>query len=183
MAKRLPRLAAPSSYGRIRIPSLKLSAPEMFQNMDITEPNADSSVDGLAITLRRVIRDNSLDSVGFEVELANKGGDRWQYRERGTFVNQGDLGRERDDRDNPRDPNTASARKTQLSSDLTTPAVLYFPPEVLGQLNELCELCGLTPAVLICKAIESQDARFDQFIHELMRGAVRSQRAVILRLE
>ena len=112
MAKRLPRLAAPSSYGRIRIPSLKLSAPEMFQNMDITEPNADSSVDGLAITLRRVIRDKSLDSVGFEVELANKGGDRWQYRERGTFVNQGDLGRERDDRDNPRDPNTASARKT-----------------------------------------------------------------------
>ncbi|HEX3446021.1 MAG TPA: hypothetical protein VHS80_14990, partial [Chthoniobacterales bacterium] len=53
-------------------PSLKVSAPEMFQNMDVTEPNTQSSRDGLEVTLRRVIRDNSLDSLGFEVELVNK---------------------------------------------------------------------------------------------------------------
>jgi hypothetical protein len=53
-------------------PSLKVSAPEIFQNMDVTEPNTQSSLDGLEVTLRRVIRDNSLDSLGFEVELVNK---------------------------------------------------------------------------------------------------------------
>ena len=53
-------------------PSLKVSAPEIFQNMDVTEPNTQSSLDGLEVTLRRVIRDNSLDSLGFEAELVNK---------------------------------------------------------------------------------------------------------------
>jgi hypothetical protein len=53
-------------------PSLKVSAPEIFQNMDVTEPNTQSSLDGLEVTLRRVIRDNSLDSLGFEVELVNR---------------------------------------------------------------------------------------------------------------
>ena len=53
-------------------PALKLSAPEIFQNMDVTEPNSESSLDGLEVTLRRVIRDDNLDSLGFEVELANK---------------------------------------------------------------------------------------------------------------
>jgi hypothetical protein len=53
-------------------PTLKVSAPEIFQNMDVTEPNSASSLDGLEVTLRRVIRDNSLDSLGFEVELVNK---------------------------------------------------------------------------------------------------------------
>jgi hypothetical protein len=54
-------------------PSLKESAPEIFQSMDVAEPNSDSSFEGLKVTLRRVIRDNALDSVGFEVELVNKG--------------------------------------------------------------------------------------------------------------
>ena len=71
-------------------PSLKVSAPEMFQNMDITEPNSDSSVDGLAITLRRVIRDNGLDSVGFEVELANKGNRDFLYDPESFGVRVGD---------------------------------------------------------------------------------------------
>ena len=53
-------------------PSLKLSAPEMFRNMEVAEPNSESSLEGLKLTLRRVIRDESLDSLGFEVELANQ---------------------------------------------------------------------------------------------------------------
>jgi hypothetical protein len=60
-------------------PTLKLSAPEIFQNMDVTEPNSASSLDGLEITLRRVIRDNSLDSLGFEVELVNKAAKDFVY--------------------------------------------------------------------------------------------------------
>jgi hypothetical protein len=71
-------------------PSLKVSAPEMFQNMDIAEPNSDSSVDGLTITLRRVIRDDSLDSVGFEVELANKGNKDFLYDPESFGVRVGD---------------------------------------------------------------------------------------------
>jgi hypothetical protein len=71
-------------------PSLKISTPEMFQNMDIAEPNSDSSVDGLTITLRRVIRDDSLDSIGFEVELANKGNMDFLYDPESFGVRVGD---------------------------------------------------------------------------------------------
>jgi hypothetical protein len=71
-------------------PSLKVSAPEMFQGMDIAEPNSDSSLEGLTITLRRVIRDNSLDSVGFEVELANKRNKDFLYDPESFGVRVGD---------------------------------------------------------------------------------------------
>jgi hypothetical protein len=71
-------------------PSLKVSAPEMFQNMDIAEPNSDSSLDGLTITLKRVIRDNALDSVGFEVELANKKNKNFLYDPESFGVRVGD---------------------------------------------------------------------------------------------
>ena len=71
-------------------PSLKVSAPAMFQNMDIAEPNSDSSLDNLKITLRRVIRDNGLDSVGFEVELANKGNKDFLYDPESFGVRVGD---------------------------------------------------------------------------------------------
>jgi hypothetical protein len=60
-------------------PTLKVSAPEIFQTMDVAEPNSKSSLDGLDVTLRRVIRDDSLDSVGFEVELINKAGRDFLY--------------------------------------------------------------------------------------------------------
>lgn len=53
-------------------PTLKVSAPEIFHEMDVAEPNSDSSVAGVQVLLRRVIRDDSIDAVGFEIELANK---------------------------------------------------------------------------------------------------------------
>jgi hypothetical protein len=53
-------------------PSLKVSAAEMYQNIDVAEPNSKSSLENLEVTLRRVMRDDVLDTVGFEVELANK---------------------------------------------------------------------------------------------------------------
>ena len=40
--------------------------------MEVAEPNTESSLEGLKLTLRRVIRDESLDALGFEIELANQ---------------------------------------------------------------------------------------------------------------
>ena len=60
-------------------PTLKVSAPEIFQTMDVMEPNSKSGLDGLEVTLRRVIRDDSLDAVGFEVELVNTAGKDFLY--------------------------------------------------------------------------------------------------------
>jgi hypothetical protein len=71
-------------------PSLKLSAPEMFQNMEVAEPNSESSLEGLKLTLRRVIRDESLDSLGFEVELANQTDKDFLYDPEGFGVRVGD---------------------------------------------------------------------------------------------
>jgi len=56
----------------------------------------------------------------------------------------------------------------RLLDGITIPAVLYFPRAILGQLNELCQLRGLTPDQLIVEAIKSQDARFEEFIQEVM---------------
>jgi hypothetical protein len=71
-------------------PSLKLSAPEMFRNMEVAEPNSESSVEGLKLTLRRVIRDESLDSLGFEVELANQSDRDFLYDPESFGVRVGD---------------------------------------------------------------------------------------------
>jgi hypothetical protein len=60
-------------------PTLKVSAPEMFRNMEVAEPNSQSSIAGLKVALRRVIRDDALDSVGFEVEFSNQGGKDFLY--------------------------------------------------------------------------------------------------------
>jgi len=51
--------------------------------------------------------------------------------------------------------------------DVAAPAVLYFPPEVLDQLNELCELKAVSPGQLISEALKSQDERHEQFLKEV----------------
>ena len=53
-------------------PTLKVSAPEVYQNMDVAEPNSNSGVSGIEVDLKRVIRDDTLDSLGFEIQLANR---------------------------------------------------------------------------------------------------------------
>ena len=53
-------------------PALKVSAPEVYQNMDVAEPNTNSGVNGVEVNLKRVIRDDALDSLGFEIQLANR---------------------------------------------------------------------------------------------------------------
>jgi hypothetical protein len=60
-------------------PTLKVSAPEIYQNMDVAEPNVHSGFENLDISLKRVIRDDALDCVGFEVLLANKSDKDFMY--------------------------------------------------------------------------------------------------------
>jgi hypothetical protein len=55
-----------------------------------------------------------------------------------------------------------------ISGIVWSPAVLYFPPEVLRQLNEFCSVRQLTPGQLMAEAFKSQDVRFDQFVEEVM---------------
>lgn len=53
-------------------PTLKVSAPEVYQNMDVAEPNTNSGANGIEVNVKRVIRDDALDSLGFEIQLANR---------------------------------------------------------------------------------------------------------------
>jgi hypothetical protein len=71
-------------------PSLKVSAPEIFRNMEVAEPNSESSLEGLKVTLRRVIRDGGLDSLGFDVELANRSDHDFYYDPESLGVRVGD---------------------------------------------------------------------------------------------
>ena len=71
-------------------PSLKTAAPEIFRNMEVAEPNSESSLEGLKVTLRRVIRDESLDSVGFDVELVNQSDKDFRYDPESLGVRIGD---------------------------------------------------------------------------------------------
>ena len=71
-------------------PSLKISVPEIFRKMEVAEPNSESSLDGLKLTLRRVIRDEDLDSLGFEVELVNQSDKDFLYDPESFGVRIGD---------------------------------------------------------------------------------------------
>jgi hypothetical protein len=71
-------------------PSLKISAPEIFRNMEVGEPNSESSMDGLKLILRRVIRDESLDCLGFDLELANQSKKDFLYDPESFGVRVGD---------------------------------------------------------------------------------------------
>ncbi len=53
-------------------PALKNSAPEMFATLEIAEPGTRTEANGISVVLKRVIRDDAIDSVGFEVELINR---------------------------------------------------------------------------------------------------------------
>ena len=71
-------------------PTLRNSAPEMFNHMDVAEPGSHSGLNGVDVVLRRVIRDDTLDSVGFEVDLVNKSGTDFLYDPEGFAVRVGE---------------------------------------------------------------------------------------------
>jgi hypothetical protein len=52
--------------------ALRNSAPEMFNGITFAEPNKKGDIDqGVRTTIRRVLRDDELDSVVFDVEISN----------------------------------------------------------------------------------------------------------------
>jgi hypothetical protein len=67
-------------------PTLRSSAPEIFQNIDFAEPDSHSGLDSVDVILRRVIRDDALDSVGFEIQLVNKSETDFFYDPEGFAV-------------------------------------------------------------------------------------------------
>ena len=67
------------------------------------------------------------------------------------------------------DPEELPQELREITSDITSiPGTMYFTPEVFDQLNELCVLKRLTPTQLIVEAINSQGARWEEFIAEVM---------------
>jgi hypothetical protein len=53
--------------------ALRNSAPEMFNGTSVAEPNKKAAIDdGVSTTMRRVLRDDALDSVAFEVQISNR---------------------------------------------------------------------------------------------------------------
>jgi len=70
-------------------PTLKVSAPEVYQNMDVAEPDTNSGANGIDINLKRVIRDDALDSLGFEIQLGNKTDKDFFYDPEGFAVRVG----------------------------------------------------------------------------------------------
>jgi hypothetical protein len=70
-------------------PTLKVSAPEVYQNMDVAEPNSNSGANGIDVNLKRIIRDDALDSLGFEIQLGNKTDKDFFYDPEGFAVRVG----------------------------------------------------------------------------------------------
>ena len=67
------------------------------------------------------------------------------------------------------DPEELPQELRETTSEVTSiPGTLYFTPEIFDQLNELCVLAGLTPTQLIVEAFNSQRARWQEFIAEVM---------------
>jgi hypothetical protein len=55
-----------------------------------------------------------------------------------------------------------------LTGIVGIPAVLYFPHEVVEQLNELCRARQLKPVQLMAEVLKAQRPRFDQFIKDVL---------------
>jgi hypothetical protein len=108
-------------------PTLKVSAPELFRTMEVAEPNSESSVEGLRLTLRRVIRDDSLDSLGFDVELANQSNKDFIYDPESLGVRIGDEVY----------PETVSDAGGIVEAGKTVPAFFVVAGTATGDRNDL----------------------------------------------
>jgi hypothetical protein len=56
----------------------------------------------------------------------------------------------------------------KLDAVTRTPAILYFPPEVLERLNALCVEFHCNPFELIMEAFKPQHDRWEEFVEEVM---------------
>jgi hypothetical protein len=93
----------------------------------VAEPNSESSVEGLKLTLRRVIRDDSLDSLGFDVELANQSKKDFIYDPESLGVRIGDEVY----------PETVSDAGGIVEAGKTLPAFFVVAGTATGDRNDL----------------------------------------------
>lgn len=56
----------------------------------------------------------------------------------------------------------------KLDAVTRTPAILYFPPEVLERLNALCVEFQCSPLEPIMEAFKPQHDRWEEFVEEVM---------------
>jgi hypothetical protein len=69
----------PASPGRVNglidklkaFPTFREANPLMFTGLDVAEPHKEVAIPGVRAEIRRVMRDNAIDTVGFEVGLSN----------------------------------------------------------------------------------------------------------------
>ena len=60
--------------------ALRNSAPEMFEGLTFAEPKKKADVeDGVSTTIRRVLRDDTLDSLAFDVQISNRSKQNFYY--------------------------------------------------------------------------------------------------------
>jgi len=71
-------------------PTLKTAAPESVASLSVAEPNKTAAVGEIETVIKRVVRDDSIDSVGFEVQLNNRSQTDFYFDPEGFAVRVGD---------------------------------------------------------------------------------------------
>src|ERR1700686_2049864 len=66
------------------------------------------------------------------------------------------------------DPERHTGGERMMAEIAAIPAILAFPPEIFGQLTELCELRGFTHHRLVVEAMRSQDGRWKKIAEEVL---------------
>ena len=67
-------------------PALKTGSPESIAHLQVLEPNKSGAVGQIDTLIKRVVRDESLGLVGFEVQLGNKGHSDFYFDPEGFSV-------------------------------------------------------------------------------------------------
>ncbi|MBV9300247.1 MAG: hypothetical protein JO066_14870 [Verrucomicrobia bacterium] len=73
-----------------RYSALKTAKPDSVAFLSVAEPNKTTEVGEIRTVIRRVVRDDSLDSVGFEVQLDNRSQSDFYFDPQGFAVRVGD---------------------------------------------------------------------------------------------
>ena len=71
-------------------PTLKTAAPDSIASLSVAEPNKTAAVGEIETVIKRVVRDDSMDSVGFEIQVNNRGQADFYFDPEGFAVRVGD---------------------------------------------------------------------------------------------
>ncbi|MBV8141821.1 MAG: hypothetical protein JOZ60_07235 [Verrucomicrobia bacterium] len=71
-------------------PGLKAAQPDLVASLNVAEPNKITQIGEIQTVIKRVVRDDALDAVGFEVQLDNKSQSDLYFDPEGFAVRVGD---------------------------------------------------------------------------------------------